>query len=167
MSPESSQPTTTPSAVSWERLAATTPPSHRLAGEHGQALVWLADHGAGSRGAFSTLNISDWPNDAAVCSLSQVLVKGPIPPQYFLSSTACAGILRRAEKRGKKLPEPLMRALTAVASPDQTELVAGTTCPLIALLGMDTEGNPVLAIVEQDSHLAVETVQALLLLLLL
>ena len=60
-------------------------------------------------------NISEWPNDAAVCSLSQVLETGLIPPQYFLSSTACAGILRRAEMRGKVLPEPLRLALAAAA----------------------------------------------------
>jgi len=66
-------------------------------------------------------NGSAWPNDAVVSSLSQVLVRGSIPQQYFLSSTACAGILRRAEKRGKKLPEPLMLALMAAVSQDQTE----------------------------------------------
>ena len=58
-------------------------------------------------------NISDWPSGAAVCSLSQVLVRGSIPEQYFLSSKACAGILRRAEKRGKQLPTQLRLALQA------------------------------------------------------
>ena len=48
---------------------------------------------------------------AAACSLSQVLETILIPPKYFLSATACAGILRRAEKRGKKLPELLDLAL--------------------------------------------------------
>jgi hypothetical protein len=67
-----------------------------------------------SRGGPSTPNISEWPNDAAVCSLSQVLETGSIPQRYFLSSTACAGILRRAEKRGKKLPALLEHALQAV-----------------------------------------------------
>lgn len=73
-------------------------------------------------------NISDWPNDAVVSSLSQVLVKGSIPQEYFLSSKACAGILRRAEKRGKKLLEPLMRALRAAVSQDQTEPHNITLC---------------------------------------
>jgi DNA (cytosine-5)-methyltransferase 1 len=57
-------------------------------------------------------------------------LRGSIPPQYFLSSTACAGILRRAETRGKALPEPLMRALMAVASQEPMERAAGTSCPL-------------------------------------
>jgi hypothetical protein len=60
-------------------------------------------------------NISAWPNDAAVCLLLQVLERGSIPQKYFLSSTACAGILRRAEKRGKELPMMLRRALEQVA----------------------------------------------------
>jgi hypothetical protein len=62
-------------------------------------------------------NISEWPNDADVCSLSQVLETGLIPPRFFLSERACAGILRRAEKRGKRLPEQLQRALETVANP--------------------------------------------------
>jgi DNA-binding NarL/FixJ family response regulator len=34
-----------------------------------------------------------------------------LPTRFFLSSTACAGILRRAAKRGRVLPEALARAL--------------------------------------------------------
>ena len=49
--------------------------------------------------------------------LSQVLETTSIPPRYFLSSTACAGILRRATKRHKALPEALQSALMAAASP--------------------------------------------------
>jgi hypothetical protein len=60
-------------------------------------------------------NISEWPNDAVVCSLSQVLETISIPQRFFLSSTACAGILRRAEKRGKELPHALQTALLSVA----------------------------------------------------
>jgi hypothetical protein len=59
---------------------------------------------------------SAWHNDASVCSLSDVLETGPILPKYYLSKRACAGILRRAKKRGKELPEQLARALKAVAA---------------------------------------------------
>jgi hypothetical protein len=69
-----------------------------------------------SRGGPSMPNISDWPNDAAVCSLSQVLETGSIPQRFFLSLKACAGILRRAEKRGKSLPAALQAALESVAT---------------------------------------------------
>ncbi len=53
-------------------------------------------------------------NVAGGSSLSDILEKGPIPPRFFLSAKAAAGILRRAEKRGKKLPEALEQALRAV-----------------------------------------------------
>jgi hypothetical protein len=42
--------------------------------------------------------------------------------EFSLSPKACAGILRRAEKRGKALPKILGRALVKVASQDQTGL---------------------------------------------
>jgi hypothetical protein len=48
--------------------------------------------------------------------LWQVLERDSIPMKYYLSARACAGILRRAEKRGKKLPELLRLALTAQAA---------------------------------------------------
>jgi hypothetical protein len=41
------------------------------------------------------------------------LETGELPQRYFLSATACQGILRRAEKRGKKLPDALYLALQA------------------------------------------------------
>ena len=72
--------------------------------------------GMGSPTEFLTLSISEWPSDAAVCSLSDVLETGAVPQRYFLSATACKGILRRhAEKRGKDLPVALQRALESVA----------------------------------------------------
>jgi hypothetical protein len=74
-------------------------------------------------------NTLAWPNDAAVCSLSQVLETGLIPQRFFLSSTECAGILRRAEKRGKKLPEPLRLALEQAVSPARMVPAATTLSP--------------------------------------
>jgi hypothetical protein len=65
----------------------------------------------GSHTECLTLNISEWPSDADVCSLSDTLETGDLPQRYFLSPRACQGILRRAEKRGKKLPEALFQAL--------------------------------------------------------
>jgi hypothetical protein len=69
----------------------------------------------GSRTEFLTLSTSEWPSDAAVCSLSDTLETGNLPQRFFLSATACQGILRRAEKRGKVLPPALEQALLSVA----------------------------------------------------
>jgi hypothetical protein len=89
-------------------------------GVAGRTLVVCLDPKGQSRGGCSTPNISEWPNDAAVCSLWQVLETDSIHQRYFLSPKACAGILRRAERRGKQLPEPLFNALRAIASRMET-----------------------------------------------
>ena len=47
--------------------------------------------GMGSPGEFWTLNFSEWPNDATVCSLSDVLEVGSVPQRYFLTARACGG----------------------------------------------------------------------------
>ena len=72
--------------------------------------------GMGSPTEFLTLSSSEWHSDAAVCSLSDVLETGAVPQRFFLSATACRGILRRADKRGKALPQQLHRALQQVAA---------------------------------------------------
>jgi len=80
-----------------------------------------ANSGMGGPTESLTLSTSEWPSDGAACSLSQVLEDGNVPRRFYLSGTACRGILRRAEKRGKQLPRPLQAALTAVAQTGQAE----------------------------------------------
>ena len=75
--------------------------------------------GIASDGVSLTLNTSEWPRDAAVCSLSQVLEK-EVPLRFSLSAKACQGILRRADRRGKMLPPPLAHALKVVADSEPT-----------------------------------------------
>ena len=121
MSPAYSAPKTMRSGAFWLGLPEKMTHFNRQ-GANGRTLVLCMDPGEQSLGGPWTPNISEWPNDAAVCSLSQVLETGSIPPRFFLSGTACAGILRRAEKRGKALPPALFEALTAVAtSPTQKQ----------------------------------------------
>ena len=79
--------------------------------------------GTVSRTGSWTLSTSEWPSDAAVCLLSDILETGDLPQRFFLSATACQGILRRAEKRGKKLPEQLYQALKSVVDAEGTELL--------------------------------------------
>ena len=55
---------------------------------------------------------SEFPSEGAVySSLRNVLETQPVLPKFYLSARACEGILRRAERRGKTLPEALDRAL--------------------------------------------------------
>lgn len=49
-------------------------------------------------------------NGVNVSHLSQILVDSA-HPKYYLSAKACSGILRRAETKGKQLPEVLKDAL--------------------------------------------------------
>jgi hypothetical protein len=54
----------------------------------------------------------EFPKDGGVySSLRSVLETQPVALKFYLSARACEGILRRAERRGKKLPEALERAL--------------------------------------------------------
>ena len=62
-------------------------------------------------GASWTLNTGESPKDAVESSLSDVLETGGVPEKYFLSARACQGILNRASRRGKGLPERLYHAL--------------------------------------------------------
>ena len=79
---------------------------------------WM-NSGMGGRTECLTLSTSEWPSDAVVCSLSDILETGNVPQRFFLSATACQGILRRADKRGKELPEALRLALQQVAGPQK------------------------------------------------
>jgi len=102
------------SALSWRKFAELsaipfqsldlTPGSGNLLGEFYWELIspW--------RGASSMLNTGASPKDAVVSSLSQILEAEPLP-RYYLSTTACLGILRRASERGKELPPQLKAAL--------------------------------------------------------
>ena len=83
--------------------------------------------GMGSPTGFLTLSTCEWTGldglslrDEGVCSLSDILETGAVPQRFYLSPKACAGILRRAEKRGKTLPPQLARALEAVAASEPT-----------------------------------------------
>src|SRR3972149_3678803 len=66
-------------------------------------------------GGYWTLSTSESPSGAVASSLSAIL-ETFVPRKYYLSPKACAGILRRAAKRGKESPERLKAALMEAAS---------------------------------------------------
>lgn len=91
--------------------------------------AWL-NSGMGSHGECWTLSTCEWtvfqeqfPKYAGVSSLSEIVVIGDVPPQYYLSPKACVGILRRAAPR-KKLPVILKTALEMVAGATGWALVS-------------------------------------------
>ena len=54
--------------------------------------------------------------------LSDVLEETTVDPRYYLSARACHGILNRASKRGKELPEILKTALENQINASSEEL---------------------------------------------
>ena len=76
--------------------------------DDGPTPEWCEGEALISLGASTTVNISERHSGAGVCLLSAILEENA-PEKYSLSPKACAGILRRAERRGKDLP-PLLKA---------------------------------------------------------
>ena len=61
-------------------------------------------------GEYMTHSFGEFPKEENVSHLSQILEAMP-HPKYCLSAKACEGILRRANARGKQLPDVLQQAL--------------------------------------------------------
>lgn len=100
-----------------------------------------------SLGELTTLRTGEKPSETAVqemlsvwgphsvaeeSRLSQILEVNP-PPKYNLTAKACLGILRRAERRGKALPERLkavlIRQSQGTSPQERTEAPAPTEAP--------------------------------------
>jgi hypothetical protein len=80
--------------------------------------VWLMEEVEPLRGACWIPDTSEWPSGGegfSRVSLSEVLQRIGPDERYWLSPKACQGILRRAGRRGKALPEALRTALEARA----------------------------------------------------
>ena len=70
-------------------------------------------------------NTGECPKEESVSTLSQILEETP-HQKYYLSEKACLGILRRAEKRGKELPEILRLALIRQAQMMSSAMTSAT-----------------------------------------
>lgn len=78
--------------------------------ENGQKQVLSPEMDGALRGELSTLNFGESPSVAVESRLSWIL-EDNVPERYYLSARACEGILSRASRRGKALPEILHTAL--------------------------------------------------------
>ena len=98
------------------RRAETTLMCLSLHGQAGQTSLFGETPGASWEtvtrlpGVCWTPNTGACPKDAQDSSLSAIL-QADAPETYSLSAMACLGILKRAEKRGKKIPALLWEAL--------------------------------------------------------
>lgn len=66
-----------------------------------------------SHGEYSMPSFGESPSAVVESHLSQILEDSP-HQKYYLSAKACQGILNRAERRGKELPELLKKALLSM-----------------------------------------------------
>ena len=66
-------------------------------------------------GEYTMHSFGESPREENASHLSQILVE-EAHPKYSLSAKACRGILHRATKRGKELPEVLKQALESQAN---------------------------------------------------
>ena len=76
---------------------------------------WPSSGFTTSPGECWTADTSECPSGGGVSSSLADVLQDDVPSRYFLSPRAAAGILRRAEKRGRELPAHLAAALEAVA----------------------------------------------------
>lgn len=83
--------------------------------------TWPTSGFSTSRGECWTADTSEFPSGGGVSSSLRDVLEETVPDRYFLSQRAAAGILRRAEKRGRQLPEQLRSALSNLAGPADTE----------------------------------------------
>jgi len=116
MCPELSAPTKEPISALCskkpQKWPANKPPlflSLKTDGLQPDALPMWEVNGA-LRGEYLMHSFGVCPKDENASHLSQILEASP-HPKYSLSARACLGILNRAEKRGKQLPEILKLAL--------------------------------------------------------
>ena len=77
---------------------------------NGERLITFVMESGQSPTEYSMRSFGECPSVAVESRLSWILEETP-HPKYYLSKTACLGILRRAEARGKELPQQLKEAL--------------------------------------------------------
>lgn len=77
----------------------------------GLVLELLPDQPESPHGGYWMPNTSGFRSAAAVYLSSVLVPASSIPERYYLTVKACAGILRRAKRRGKQLPLVLEMAL--------------------------------------------------------
>lgn len=95
----------------WRTSLGSSAPTTGLTSESFSA-KW-SNSGMAWRGELWTRDTSESPNDAVECSLSAVL-EATAPARFSLSARAASGILRRASRRGKVLPQALEKALQEI-----------------------------------------------------
>ena len=96
-----------------------------LKGDEGFALSQILMGIQQPKSYLTKINNTDAPSEEIVTHLSEILEQNP-DQKYNLSPKACQGILNRAERRGKQLPQMLKEALEQVILLSHTKTEKGS-----------------------------------------
>lgn len=101
-------------------------------------------------GDSSMLNTGEFPNAERESRLSWIL-EDNVPQKYYLSARACQGILTRASRRGKPLPDILKQALL--------DVIEGERIPYTLKIRSGCEGGGKGALVQTEKSATLSTLQ--------
>jgi site-specific DNA-cytosine methylase len=108
---------------------------------------WPSSGFTTSPGECWTADTSECPSEGAASSSLPDVLEADVHPRFYLSPKAAAGILRRAEKRGKPLPEELGRVLLKrskqreTAAPPREQTTTPTSFPTLRGFGHGWQGQ--------------------------
>ena len=92
-------------------------------------------------GEYTMHSFGESPREENVSRLSQIL-EDSAHPKYSLSARACQGILNRAERRGKELPQELKEALIAQSASKEMESTEPTQPDATDAAGVGGDPTP-------------------------
>ena len=126
----------TPKWLVWENVPGVL--SSNGGRDFGSFLGALAEIGYGFAYRILTLSTSEWPKDAAsVCSLSDTLETGDVPPRFFLSGESLCGNPPPSREKGEKLT-PLLRS--ALEATERVEADGNALCQRQREVGLQPVG---------------------------
>ena len=142
MSPEPSAATEEqifgPSLTSLLKSSSRTPLCLRFRKTDGHMRTVISATDGALLTEFLMLNTGESPSAAVESTLSSIL-QADAPEKYYLSAKACEGILRRAERRGKQLPEMLRTALEQMIKRERWENEEATPVAMAAVEDLEDE----------------------------
>jgi site-specific DNA-cytosine methylase len=90
---------------------------------------WASSGFTTSPGECWTADTSECPSGGGAYSSLRDVLEADVPARFYLSQKAAAGILRRAERRGKALPKALEMALRTLSEQNADHATISTTTP--------------------------------------
>ena len=113
--PQTKERTSDASSKKRQGSSKKTPLFLDLTTENGHTPAASWEMGGALLGEYTMHSFGEYPKEENESHLSQIL-QDTVPEKYSLSEKACRGILTRANRRGKALPDVLREALEKQAN---------------------------------------------------